>query len=105
MQIVRTIIAVLVLVALLVFSINNWTVVEVKIWEGLRLETKIPALVIVSFLVGLVPMWIVHRSMRWRLERRISGLENAVRSAAISAPAASNPTELSDPSHPENEAQ
>ena len=80
MQIVRTIVWVLLLVALLIFSINNWNPVEVKIWEGLVLETKIPALVMIAFLLGLVPMWLIHRGVRWRLERRISALESATRS-------------------------
>ena len=65
MQIVRTIVWVLLLVALLIFSAFNWNPVEVKIWEGLVLETKIPALVIVSFLIGLVPMWLLHRTQRF----------------------------------------
>ena len=86
MQIIRTIIWVLIAVALLVFSINNWTPVTVKIWEGLVLETKTPALVIIAFLAGLVPMWLVHRGAKWRLERRIATLENAMR-AATATPA------------------
>ena len=110
MQIIRTIVWVLVLVALLVFAINNWTPISVKIWEGLILETKIPALVIVAFLIGLVPMWIVHRSARWRLERRIGTLENAMRSASVSLAA---PVEKAEPAEgtppattpPANEAQ
>ena len=110
MQIIRTIVWVLVLVALLVFAINNWTPISVKIWEGLILETKIPALVIVAFLIGLVPMWIVHRSARWRLERRIGTLENAMRSASVSLAA---PVEKTEPAEgtppattpPANEAQ
>ncbi len=77
MQIVRTILWVLLLVGLLAFSLANWTAVEVKIWENLVVETKIPALVIVSFLLGLVPMWLIHRGSKWRLQRRISNLETA----------------------------
>ena len=65
MKIVRTIVWVLLLVALLIFSVNNWSPVEVKIWEGLVLETKIPALVVIAFLIGLVPMWLLHRASRW----------------------------------------
>jgi putative membrane protein len=87
MKIVRTIVWVLLLVALLIFSVFNWNPVEVKIWEGLVLETKIPALVVVAFLLGLVPMWLLHRASRWANERRIASLENAARSAAM-APAA-----------------
>jgi len=87
MKIVRTIVWVLLLVALLIFAVNNWNPVEVKIWEGLVLETKIPALVVVAFLLGLVPMWLLHRAARWNADRRIASLESAARAAAMSTPA------------------
>ncbi|MEM6858782.1 MAG: hypothetical protein AAF559_13025 [Pseudomonadota bacterium] len=83
MQIVRTIIWVLLSVALLAFSVFNWETVEVTLWENLVLETKVPALVIISFLLGLVPMWAYHRSVKWSLSRRIRSLENAARSNAL----------------------
>ena len=72
MQIVRTILWVALLVLLLAFSFFNWRPVEVQIWDNLVLETKIPALVVTSFLLGLIPMWLVHRGSKWRLQRRIS---------------------------------
>lgn len=86
MAVIRTIIWVVLLIALLLFSLNNWTPVTVKIWENLILETKLPALVIISFLLGLVPMWLLHHATRWRLKRRIGALEQVVRqpSAALS---------------------
>ena len=91
MKIVRTIVWVLLLVAMLIFSINNWNPVEVKIWEGLVLETKIPALVVIAFLIGLVPMWLLHRAARWNNERRIASLESAARASAMVAPVAAPP--------------
>jgi len=96
MKIVRTIVWVLLLVALMIFSVNNWNPVEVKIWEGLVLETKIPALVVISFLVGLVPMWLLHRAARWNNERRIASLESAARASAMVAPVAPRPV-VADP--------
>ena len=78
MAIVRTIFWVLVAVVLVLFSINNWQSVEVRIWNSLVLETKLPALVIGAFLLGLVPMWALHRTQRWRMRRRISGLEATI---------------------------
>ena len=83
MQIVRTIVWVALLVLLLAFSFFNWRPVEVQIWDNLVLETKIPALVLVAFLLGLVPMWLIHRGSKWRLQRRITTLENAARTTAI----------------------
>src|SRR5690348_5170905 len=95
MKYVRMIVWILVLVALVAFSVANWQPVEVKIWDSLVLETKIPALVVVAFLLGLVPMWLIHRGVRWRLERRISGLESAQRyamGASATPPPKSEPT-------------
>ena len=83
MQIVRTILWVALLVLLLAFSFFNWRPVEVQIWDNLVLETKIPALVLIAFLLGLIPMWLVHRGSKWWLQRRITTLENAARTQAI----------------------
>jgi putative membrane protein len=65
----------------------NWKPVEVKVWEGLIIETKIPALVVIAFLIGLVPMWLVHRTSRWNYDRRIASLESAARASAMAHPA------------------
>jgi uncharacterized integral membrane protein len=102
MQIVRTIVWVLLLVVLLIFSINNWSPVEVKIWEGLVLETKIPALVVISFLLGLLPMWLLHRITAYSARRRISSLESAARTVAVTPPPAVDPATdpLVAPEHP-----
>ena len=87
MQVIRTIVWVLLLVAQLLFSINNWQDVEVKIWEGLILQTKLPALVLTSFALGLLPMWLLHKGAAWRWNRRIGALENSVKAAAANNPA------------------
>ena len=84
MQVVRTIVWVLILFGLLAFSFFNWKPVEVSLWSNMVLETKVPALVIVAFLLGLLPMWLYHRGVKWRLTRRISALETAARSNALS---------------------
>ena len=72
MSIVRTILWVLLAVVLVLFAVNNWQPVEVRIWQSLILETKLPALVIGAFLLGLLPMWAVHRWSLWRHRRRIA---------------------------------
>jgi putative membrane protein len=100
MQIVRTIVWVALLVLLIAFSFFNWRPVEVQIWDNLVLETKIPALVIVAFLLGLVPMWLIHRASKWRLQRRIVTLENAARAQAV-APAPAPMPPVAEPIAPE----
>ena len=94
MRMIRTVIWVLLLVALVLFSINNWSAVagadgtiHLKIWEGLIWETRLPALVVLSVMLGWLPTWLVHLAGRWRLKRRISALESVARqpSASLSA--------------------
>ena len=95
MQIVRTIVWVLLLFALLAFSFFNWKPVEVQIWSNIVLETKLPALVIVAFLLGLIPMWLIHRTAQWRMTRRVNALEAATTRMAApksDAPAAAPAT-------------
>ena len=97
MQIIRTIVWVILLIALLLFSVNNWQNVEVKIWEGLILQTKLPALVLTSFLLGLIPMWLLHKGASWRWNRKIGTLENSVRAASVSTPIVPAPAAQPDP--------
>lgn len=82
MTVLRTIFWVLVVVVLAAFTAANWQPVEVRIWEGLLLETRLPALVILAFLVGLVPTWLLYRATRWRLMRRIANLETQLTAKA-----------------------
>lgn len=97
MQFVRMIFWVLILAALLVFTAFNWKPVEVQIWTNLVLETKIPALVILAFLLGLVPTWLLHRGVKWRLKRRIGALESAVSRNAAQSPQSPAPNPAQSP--------
>jgi len=103
MQIVRTIVWVALLVAFVALTVLNWDItLAMRIWPGMVWDTRLPAIVVVSFLLGLVPMWLVHRGAKWRLQRRISSLEAAARSVAV-APSASplaTPVETSLPADP-----
>lgn len=85
MQVVRTIVWLLIFVGVLLFSWANWDErVTVNIWNNLVWDTRLPAVVIVSFLLGHLPMWLYHRGVKWNLGRRITSLENAARSSALS---------------------
>ena len=96
MQIVRTLVWVFLLVALVAFSVANWgETSEVHIWENLIWQTRLPAVVIVSFLLGLVPTWLVYRTQAWRLERKIRSLQNTTHTthtAGTASTTAATPT-------------
>ncbi|MBU0823614.1 MAG: LapA family protein [Alphaproteobacteria bacterium] len=53
----------------------NWLAVTVTIWPGQVLDTKLPVLILASFLIGSVPMWIALRTTRWSLKRRLDASE------------------------------
>jgi putative membrane protein len=100
MQIVRTILWVLLFVVILTFTFGNWDkAAEVRIWFGFVWNTKIPAVVIVSFLLGIVPTWLLHLGTKWRLTRRIKTLEAAARIPQV-APVQASPSETLEPAEP-----
>lgn len=75
MGILRTIIWVVLTAVLVIFAMANWRVVTVTIWPGWEAETKLPLVILGSFLIGMVPMWIALRTSRWSLKRRLEGSE------------------------------
>ena len=79
MQFLRTLFWVVIAVVAVIFAFNNWTQVTISLWGGLRVDAKLPILLLVAFLIGLLPLFIVHRATRWTLKRR---LDNAERSLA-----------------------
>ena len=93
MQVVRTIIWVALLIVFVAFTLLNWDkALTVHIWPQLVWDTRLPAVVVVSFLLGLIPMWLIHLGSKWRLQRRIAGLEASARNAALAAAPATTTT-------------
>lgn len=83
MKILRTILWVLGALGFLIFAIYNWQPVELTLWQNLVLETKVPVLALLAFAVGFLPMWALHRSVVWGLQRRIRALETSLKNAAV----------------------
>lgn len=97
MQFIRTAIWVVLAVAVALFSKANWQIapsysgrVPVKLVGDAILEVRLPLLIVGAFLLGLIPMWLIARIGRWRMERRIHAAEQALaaNSAALSVAAA-----------------
>ncbi|NIJ36869.1 hypothetical protein FHR22_001518 [Sphingopyxis panaciterrae] len=62
-------------IVLVVFAMANWIPVTVRIWPGQDLETKLPMLIFIAFLLGSIPTWIALRATRWTLNRRLDSSE------------------------------
>jgi lipopolysaccharide assembly protein A len=83
MSFLKTLFWVIFLVGFVVFAVNNWQPVSVRLWGGLWLDTKLPALMGLSFLIGFVPLYLLHRTQSFRFRRRIMTLESTVRPAPL----------------------
>ncbi len=86
MQFLKTLFWVILAVVAVVFAFNNWTVVALSLWGGMVVEAKLPVLLLLAFLTGLLPTWLVLQARRWRLRRRLDAAERALaelRGAAV----------------------
>jgi uncharacterized integral membrane protein len=84
MHFLKTLFWVLVAVVVVLFVARNWTPVTLNLWGDIQADVKIPLLLLVFFLLGFVPTWLLMRTRVWTYRRRIDALE---RSAAASMPA------------------
>src|SRR3546814_10653870 len=78
MQFLRTAFWVALAIIVGVFSVNNWTPVTVNLWDGLRMDTKLPVLIIGAFLLGSLPLWRYHRPKIRRWRRRLDTVERTL---------------------------
>lgn len=88
MQILRTIIWVLLSVFIVMFvAINFGEPQRVKIWltsnDAIGFDWPVGIIALVFFLLGAIPTWLYHRSVKWSQDRRIRSLENSIKSNAL----------------------
>jgi lipopolysaccharide assembly protein A len=68
---------------------RNWHDVTLSLWGDIQVDIKVPVLVTLTFLVGWLPMFLVHRARLWRLRQRLDNFERqqlAARTAPEVAP-------------------
>lgn len=93
MRFLKTLFWVLVAVCVTIFAMRNWRDVTIGLWGDLEADIKLPLLLLIVFLLGLLPMWMVHRARLWTVIRRHETLERnrAALAAAPSETPASEP--------------
>ena len=89
MQFLKAIFQTFVAVILAIFAYNNWIPVTVNLWGGIVVDTVLPALLLVAFLLGLLPTFLMYRATRWRLRRQVGSLEKTL--ANVQTPLAPPP--------------
>jgi uncharacterized integral membrane protein len=72
MNFLRTLFWVVVAVSLAIFAGRNWDDVTVNLWGNLQADIKLPVLLIITFLIGFLPPYLILRGRLWNLKRRLA---------------------------------
>jgi len=75
MQFLKTLLWVVISVALVLFAVYNWNPVTLNLWSGLQADVKLPVLVGAAFLLGFLPTYFIYRGRLWALRRRLEQRE------------------------------
>jgi uncharacterized integral membrane protein len=92
MQFLKTLFWVLVAVLVALFARANWNPVTLNLWSDIQAETKLPMLVVIGFVIGWLPTWLIMRARLWRLQRRLEAIERS-RPAPVSTTVPADETE------------
>ena len=84
MNFLRTLFWVVVAVSLAIFANRNWNNVTLNLWGSIQADIKLPFLLLVVFLIGFLPPYIIMRGRVWGLRRKLALAE---RPASPPAPA------------------
>lgn len=91
MQFLRTAFWVILAVAIALFCKANNQPMQVKIWGDIVWETRIWFPIVLAFLLGALPLWLVGRATKWRLKRKLDSVEKALVAATVTAVAPGAP--------------
>lgn len=75
MRFLTTLFWILVAAFLIILAGQNWNSVTVNLWGDLQMDIKLPVLILLVFLVGFLPTWLILRGRIWQLRRRLDAQE------------------------------
>ena len=85
MQFLKTLFWVLLAVVVVLFATRNWSDVTLNLWGDIQADIKTPILLLITFLLGFLPTWLIMRARIWGLNRRIEALDRNRAAAAVAA--------------------
>lgn len=75
MQFLKTLFWVLIAVLVALFASRNGSAVTVNLWSDIQADIKLPVLMLIIFLLGFLPTWLIMRARIWSLDRRVEAME------------------------------
>ena len=64
---------------------RNWHDVTLNLWGDIQVDIKMPVLIAVMFLLGLLPTYLIHRARLWRAASRLDSFERQQAACAVPA--------------------
>jgi uncharacterized membrane protein YciS (DUF1049 family) len=87
MQFLKTLFWVVIAVFLAILGSRNWHDVTMNLWGDIQVDIKLPFLVIILFLIGWLPTYLLFRAKLWRVRTRLDNFERQQAAAQPIAPA------------------
>jgi lipopolysaccharide assembly protein A len=78
MRFLKLLLLLLLVIAGGMFSYRNWKWIDIELWGGMELHVNLPLLLIVAFLAGMIPYFLMHRATRWSLNRKLDSVERSL---------------------------
>ena len=72
MNFLKTLFWVVVAVSLAIFANHNWADVTINLWGNIQAEVKLPVLILLAFIVGFLPPYLILRGRIWALKRKLA---------------------------------
>jgi putative membrane protein len=85
MQFLKILLWVVVAVFVTVLAGRNWHDVTVNLWGDIQADIKLPVLLVLIFLAGFLPPYVILRARRWQQRRREEALkrQQAIESSSL----------------------
>ena len=87
MNFLRNLFWVVLAVSLAIFATRNWSNVTLNLWGNIQADVKLPFLLLITFLVGFLPPYLIMRGRVWNLRRKLAVAERPAVAAPSTAPA------------------
>ena len=87
MQFLKTVFWAIIAAIVALFCWVNGGRVTINLWNDLQADIRLPVLLLIVFLIGFLPTWLILRARIWSLRRRLEAMErNRVTAAAPEIP-------------------
>ena len=86
MQFLRTLFWVVIAALAVYLGTRNWHHVTLNLWGDIQADVRVPVLLVLMFMIGFLPPYLILRARIWSLKRRIESYDRQRVVDAVPAP-------------------